>query len=358
MKCWMRCVCIAVIWNLCGLQTVCIAADREPSFKQLPLQEPAPAANEWYHEQRELYFGVPVQVRFQGPDAELATAVWDYLEGIDDCFNDYRDDTEIAAINSGKKGEHSVSQQMSEALQIALQAHVLTSEAFDISVGPLRRLWKHAAQTAQMPTQDEIQNACIQVGMDKIYLANGQLYVLADAVSLDFGGIIKGIAVDHAMGMLRDAGKVHALVQVGGETAAMGLSTRQKPHAFAIPHPKNPSEIWAIVQDSGSGYSGCTSGNYRLPIMINGRPFYHIFDPRSGLPCAVHVLSVSVIFPQIGRNGLADALSTAGVVMGPETFIPLVESLGGDCLLLTENPNDEVLAHESRNWQRYVRKTP
>lgn len=322
------------------------------AFIVLPLF--AAQEEEWYVASKKLYYGIPVQVRFKGRDEVLAKNVWAFLEQIDQHFNDYRADTEVGKINTAGKGVYQLSPLMLEALQVSYQAHAVTDGAFDITVGPLRRLWKGAAQSGQYPTEQDIQHALKHVGMQHIWLDGKRLHIHSDNISIDFGGIIKGFAVDHALEMIRQAGKTDAMVQVGGETGAMGHSPRGVAHTVAIPNPKKPSEILHILRDPGKGYSGSTSGNYRLPILIEGKPYYHIFDPRSGKPCSVHVLSVSVVFPQVGRNALADALSTSGVVLEPQKFIGLVEDLGGSCLLIEQDQDGNMIQHRSQNWQRFV----
>lgn len=317
--------------------------------------EETPEVQKWYQEQRHLYFGVPVHLRFKGGNAELAEAVWKQLESVDDYFNDYRDDSEIGRINGAGRGVYTVSPSMQLALQRAFQVHVTTAGTFDISVGPLRRLWKEAASNGVYPDEAVIEEARRRVGLQHYYLQDDQLHVLRDGTALDFGGIIKGHAVDQAMVMLQQAGVKDAMVQVGGETASMGMSPRGTRHVFAIPNPLQVNECYQIIEDPGTGYSGCTSGNYRQPIMINNKPFYHIFDPRTGRPCDLHVLSVSVVFPRTGCNALADALSTSGVVLGPERFIQLVEQLGGDCLILIADKKQTIKEHTSKGWQHYVR---
>ena len=323
----------------------------------LCLPSHAAEADGWYKAYKELYFGVPVQVRFKGDNPELAQRVWTFLENIDEHFNDYRDDSEIGKINKQGQGRYEISELMREAIQVSYQAHAVSHGAFDITVGPLRRLWKGAAKSGALPTAEAIQSATEHVGMQHIWLGPKQLHIHKPGISLDFGGIVKGLAVDHAMRMIQDAGITNAMVQVGGETAAIGISPRGEAHAFAIPNPKNPTEMLHIVQDPGTGYSGCTSGNYRLPIMISGKPYYHIFDPRSGKPGSVHILSVSVIFPQVGRNALADALSTSGVILEPSLFISIVESLGGACLVIEQGKDGELIEHSSNNWQQFIRKS-
>ncbi len=316
----------------------------------------------WYNEQRLLYFGIPVQVRFRHPDPEpertrvLAQKAWAYLERIDTHFNDYQADSEIARINAINQDEAAVvqiSEQMRQVLQQAQSLHVLSAGAFDITLGPLRRLWKEAAAQKQFPSEAAIREAQRQTGMQHLYIEGDRLSVLQAGLCLDVGGMIKGFAVDSVMEMLIEAGVEDALVQVGGETACMGLSQRGKAHVFAVPDPRKPEQAIQIIQDPGTGYSGCTSGNYRQPIIIDGKPYYHIFDPRTGMPSTCRVLSVSVVFPETGRNALADALATAGVVMGAEKILPLVHALGGACLVYMQDGED-MQAYASERWGDYV----
>jgi len=56
-------------------------------------------SHSWYQEVRDLYYGIPVQVRYCPEDPALSVRVWAYLESIDDVFNDYKEGSEIFAVN-------------------------------------------------------------------------------------------------------------------------------------------------------------------------------------------------------------------------------------------------------------------
>jgi FAD:protein FMN transferase len=170
--------------------------------------------------------------------------------------------------------------------------------------------------------------------MDKVELHGNKLSVFSPAVKFDFGGVIKGIAIDHVVKLLREAGCKSALIQIGGETAVFGVSARGKRHILGIQHPRDLNKIWGTVADSENGVSLSTSGNYQNKIIIAGEEFYHIVNPKTGWPVDTNILSVSILFPMTGYNWLADGLSTAGAVLGAEKAIPIIEGLHGEALFL------------------------
>ncbi|MHC4251363.1 MAG: FAD:protein FMN transferase, partial [Planctomycetota bacterium] len=127
-------------------------------------------------------------------------------------------------------------------------------------------------------------------------------------------------------------------------------------------HPLAPLDdraLWTAIADPGKGLSCATSGNYFSPIVIGGKPYYHIIDPRTGRPVDTRTLSVTVAFPQTGRNGLADALSTAGAVLGPERAVALAEELGAEALVVyveSDADDAEPLEAKTPGWDALVPK--
>ncbi len=319
-----------------------------------------PASPGWYSETRELYFGIPVSVRFTPRDEELAARAWRKLERVDEVFNIYRPDSEVSRLNSATDREGiNISNDLFLAMLSALAVHIETDGAFDVTVGPLVKLWRDAAKTGRVPSRDAIAAARSLTGMMRLKINDNRLTVHTSGVTFDFGGIVKGMAVDWVIATLREAGCTAALVQVGGETGAYGLSPKGRPHVIGVQNPLNPlnpTDIWTAVQDPGTGISAATSGNYQQPIVIGGKVFYHIIDPRTGYPVDTHTLSVTVVFPETGKNGLADGLSTAGAVLGPEKAIPIVERLGGEALFLVRTDDGEVREVKSGGWDGLVYK--
>ena len=313
--------------------------------------KPATGTLPWHEHRRLMYAGIPVSVAFQPADDRLAAEVWADLEQIDEVFNDHRDDSEIGCINAGGIGTFALSEPLAMAFACAEDLQQLTAGAFSITTGPLRRLWRHAARTGQAPDPDTIA-ACRNTLEPDAWRRDGNAVSVFDpGVRFDFGGLIKGMAVDQVMKKLLDAGTTSALVQCGGETACRGLSRRGQPHVLGIPDPQQPDErLWCTLRDPGAGLSGSTSGNYRNPLAIAGTPCHHIFDPRSGLPVAARVLSVSVVFSRWGCNGLADGLATAGSVIDWREWLPMVTRQGGEALVLALEEG-QLTPHATPGWR-------
>lgn len=312
--------------------------------------------DDWYRAEREMYHGIPVMVRFAPADAALAAKVWASLESVDTVYNDWKDTSEIGKINAGGPGEYRLSADLAEAFALSGRMRTASDGAFEITVGPLRRLWRGAVKTALWPDDAALAATRAPVGADAYTCQGERLTVLKPGVKFDFGGVCKGIAVDRATALLQAAGCRAWLVQVGGETGCQGIAPSGRPHRLGIPHPEAPDDgdrMWCKLQDPGTGMSGSTSGNYRQPIVIGNRTVYHIYDPRSGQPTDTHVLSVSVAFPVCGRNGEADALTKAGVVLGPPG-LALIERAGAQALMLVRGADGAITTHATAGWSKFL----
>jgi thiamine biosynthesis lipoprotein len=316
--------------------------------------KPAAPASDWSEKEQLLYFGIPVRVLFTPANPELEAEVWAYLDSVDTVFNDYREDSEVGKINAASESL-AVSTAFADAFALSTTLHEQTDKAFSISVRPLRRLWKSAAESGEVPNDEAVAAAWEQSTFAGNQIKEDKLQKANDNTQFDFGGIIKGIAADEVISRLRAGGATAALIQIGGETAAFGTSKRGKPHAIGIQHPTEMTNIWQAVVDPGAGMSCATSGNYRQPIMIGDTAFYHVFDPRTGRPVDTSTLSVSVMFPATGKNGLADALSTAGAVLGPKRTFEIVTEMGGEAMFLMRD-GDQIKELATPGWKRFVRK--
>ncbi|MBN8524842.1 MAG: FAD:protein FMN transferase [Planctomycetes bacterium] len=310
-------------------------------------------ADGWYAEQRTLYGGIPVTVRFAPADTTLAAEAWALLAAIDDDFNDWRDDSHVGRINAGGPGSYELNPSLAEAFALSERMHAASSGVFDITVGPLRRLWRGAEKARRWPEQAEIDAVRARIG-DGAYVRDGaRLTVLKAGVQFDFGGVCKGMAVDRAVALLRGAGRRAGLVQVGGETGCWGTAAAGRPYRIGIPDPDapdDPDRLVARLQDPGQGLCGSTSGNYRNPIVVAGRTLYHVYDPRTGMPAPTRTLSSSVVFPGTGRNGEADCLAKTGELLPPDEFLALIAGRGGEAMLLLRGADGASERRTTAGW--------
>jgi thiamine biosynthesis lipoprotein len=91
-----------------------------------------------------------------------------------------------------------------------------------------------------------------------------------------------------------------------------------------IRDPRGPPEDVFASLDLADG-SASTSGDYESYFVVDGVRYHHILDPRTGMP-GRGLRSATVV---AADATLADALSTALMVLGPQRALELAGRLPG-----------------------------
>src|SRR5690606_36945554 len=89
-----------------------------------------------------------------------------------------------------------VSDDLFFVLRRAQEVARLSGGAFDVSVGPLSRLWRRSRRTQLLPARDVLAEARSRVGWENIILDEKvqTVKLLKPKMQLDLGGIAKGYA--------------------------------------------------------------------------------------------------------------------------------------------------------------------
>jgi thiamine biosynthesis lipoprotein len=238
-----------------------------------------------------------------------------------DCINVYDPKSELSVLNRHAATAPVIcSPMLWDLLMSAREAWRISDGAFDVSIGPLMRLWGFHEQQNAVPSQQALQAACRKVGMDKMVFDESQRSVAfgVPGMRIDLGGIAKGYALDLAADILqRHAARIY-LLDLGGNIACS-----------AIPPPGRSSFNIGIRDPLANdrllgsmpllGRFAASSGNYERYRIIDGQRVGHIMDPRSGLPCSgidgVSVITTSGVFSDVfstavfvGQEALAEKL--------------------------------------------------
>ena len=181
-------------------------------------------------------------------------------------------------------------------------------------------------------------------------------------VRINLASLGKGYALDVcaerllALGMtdfLLHGGQSSVLAKGFPTTSGPSKSSRSDMHDWevGICHPQQPGRRLGVVRlrDRALGTSGGQFQSFRH----GGRRYGHILDPRTGWP-AEGVLATTVV---ADTAALADALSTAFFVMGPDqsldycrthpeigAVLVCVDREGGDITIHTAGLDEEELA--------------
>jgi thiamine biosynthesis lipoprotein len=255
------------------------------------------------------------EVTLSGDDARHVPAARAALDGVDrieDVLTVFRDSSEAARVNrEAADGPVAVSETLFSLLQRCRALHEETGGAFDPTSGPLSRCWGFMAREGRLPADEDIAAALAQVGFDKVDLedATRTVHFSAPGVTLNFGAIGKGYALDKVAVVLRQQGVGSALLSAGGSSVlALGGGAGFR---VDVRSPRASEPIARLrLRDAALGTSGAGEQFFE----VDGRRYGHVLDPRTGRP-ADGVLSASVVAPSAAD---ADSLSTAFLVAGPE----------------------------------------
>lgn len=262
-----------------------------------------------------------------GPAIEAAFNEMARLEQI---LSDYRDDSELTGLNQrAGSGPVACSTDLFEFLSEAVRHSRDTGGAFDITVGPLMRVWDLRGR-GRLPSTGEIASALRLTGWSRIELDAGSGMVsLPPGMSLDPGALGKGFALDAAARVLRERGIRSALLDFGGQVLALDPPPGATAWEVDVAHPLRRD--MAAVTIHVRNVSVSTSGNSERGV--------HVIDPRTGQP--VHgPRSATVISPNAAQ---ADALSTALLVMGPNDGLAWAASREGIAALYLEPADNDTL---------------
>ncbi len=279
-------------------------------------------------------------------------AAIDELQRVEFVFSTHRPGTELALLNQAPVGKIvPLSKETLDLLKLSRQLTAQTDGAFDVTVGPVLRLWAQAGRAGRVPTQAELDKAKAQTGWDLIEILDNGARKKVFAASIDLGGIAKGYAIDRAVEVLKQKGCAGGLINIGGDIRCFGQKEGGGPWLIELEDPFQPGSGNYPARVGLADGSVCTSGNYFRFSSIDGKRFSHIVDPRSGRPAEI-VPSVTVIAP---TATIADAWATALSVLGPAGLELLEDNPGIEAMLTTGSP--ENFKHFfSKGFQQYLLK--
>jgi thiamine biosynthesis lipoprotein len=263
------------------------------------------------------------------------------LATINQTLSVYIEDSEISHFNALRETgkQFQISDDFVNVITVARRIYNLTSGALDATVNPLVNIWGFGSSERGkiIPAKKDIAVLLKDIGFMNIILVEKRYLVKKNPdVSLDFGSIAKGYAVDQLVVLLHENGIKDCLVEIGGEVFASGVRKDGSKWKIGINTPdKNApnDQVYRTLSLQDKGLA--TSGDYRNFFEKNGKLFSHIIDPRTGFPVNNGVVSVSII---ADTCTVADGLATAIMVLGAEKGLELIKRMDStECLIITRN---------------------
>lgn len=320
---------------------------------------------DWWESTGTAYYGIPVRILFQlgndppnGPES-VAQSAWAELDRIGGIFNPFDPCSDLSIFNETDLPDRiPVAEDIMNVLAVSRQLWLESNGFFDPTAWRIKRLWLDAEKNQSFPKETDIAAVLTSTGFDKIDMddPSGRTIGKTDPkVTLDFGGIVKGYAVDRVRRIMEEAGVTAGLIQLGGEISAFG-DNDGNPWRIGIQHPTDMDKIYGVLSHHGR-ISVSTSGNYRQPLRIRDRTFYHIFNPKTGHPVTDEILGVTTAdFSGHVSSAALDGAATAITVMGRTIGIAFAQQLGMEALILYKTAEGSIGEHCTPGFSKYYQR--
>jgi thiamine biosynthesis lipoprotein len=248
----------------------------------------------------------------------LGSDAFDLIDSLESQLTVYRETSEVSRLNRiAAYGPVPVEERLFGLLRLAACIHSETSGAFDVTAGALIKAWGFFKGPRRVPSQCELGEANVRVGMQFVELNADAHSVrfLRPGLEINLGGIGKGYALDRVAEYLEREWSLSSALLHGGYSSVVTMGCPPgEPRGWqvGITHPHDPGRRLATVWLRGRALG--TSAATFQHLEYNGQRLGHILDPRRGWP-ASGIASATVIAP---TGAEADALSTAFYIEGVE----------------------------------------
>ena len=283
--------------------------------------------------------GVEFEVELFATGGEQAskatTAAFARIEALDKSLSDYDPASELSKLSAtsavppgsdlttppATAAPIPLSNDLWRVLTHSQELSELSDGAFDVTIGPLTKLWRRARRQKELPASERIAEAreAVSYRFLKLDPAAHTAQLLRPNMRLDLGGLAKGFAADEALAAIKKCGITRALVRASGDIAVGDPPPGETGWRIGIA-PLDPDAVPSrFVLLANQAIS--TSGDSRQHLSVGGRRYSHIIDPRTGL--GVGGRSSVTIIARAGWE--ADGMATAVSVLGAERGLALAE---------------------------------
>ena len=267
----------------------------------------------------------PISVRApQAVAREAADIVFEIFEDVDEQMSEWKAESPLSAVNAAA-GSHPVAvpDDLRAVVRRGVEVGAVTGGAFDITWAALWGLWDFQAAGPRLPPDGEIVGRLALVDFRRVLIDDdaGTVFLPQEGMAIGLGGIAKGYALDRSARALRERGIDSFLISAAGQMMLGGMRG-DRPWRVGIRDPRGGlADYFARLELTDT--SVASSGDYERYFILDGVRYHHILDPRTGLP-ARGLRGATVV---CADATLADAVSTALMVLGLEVGLDLAESL-------------------------------
>ena len=302
--------------------------------------------------------GTLVKITLYAPDEDEAhaafAAAFARIRELDETLSDYKPASELnrittSAVGTAVRGGRDLIRVLAASQDLA----VATGGAFDITQGPIIRLWRGARVAQRLPDDDELRDASARSGYRKLHVdpASGTVRLDLRDMRLDVGAIGKGYAASEALAVLTARGIGSALVAVSGDLAFSHAPPAARGWRVHLHSLDLASEVPTVVELTNAAVS--TAGASEQHLDAGGRRYSHIVNPATRT-----ALTDDITVTVVAKHGLdADGLDTAVSVLGVEKGLALIESRPDAAALIVRHTSEGARLVTSSRFRELLTRT-
>lgn len=277
-----------------------------------------------------LFFDTVIQIDAWGTDGTMIETCLneclEICEKYENKFSNTIETSEISQINQANGQPVIVSDETIELLQKGIAYGKLTNGKFDITISSVSDLWCFTENpNKEIPSETVIAEALTHVNYKNIQINGNTVTLLDPDTKIDLGGIAKGYIADQLKEYLTASGVEHALINLGGNSLAVGSKYDGSAFRIGIQEPF-AEQGTAITDLEITDQSVVSSGIYERYFEKDGMIYHHILDIDTGYPVRNNLLQVTIVSDS-SVDG--DALSTSCYILGLEAGSELIKELDG-----------------------------
>jgi len=299
--------------------------------------------------------GSPFNIVFLEKDsllaASLANECFLLVDSLVAILSDYDSTSELNKLNaSAGNGPMQVSTVLLDILLMSKSAYEKSGHVFDVSIGPLSKIWRKARKTNRFPSKQEVLFAKRLVGFKYVQIdsSNHTVSLLQKGMRLDLGGIAKGYVADQVLALLTKQSISSALVDAGGDISMSLAPLSANGWLIGINVPEQTEELLdQKIQIQQKAVA--TSGDVYQYFLHNGKKYAHITNPTTGYGVTFQ-RNVTII----AKDGVtADWLATACSILPITDALELVKKEQAEILLSTM-VNNKIQKLTSLGFDKYL----
>ena len=288
-----------------------------------------------------------------GIASQASSEAFERIEQLEQILSDYREESELNRIcRTAFQSPQRVSPELFYVLQRSLHFSELSEGSFDVTIGPVVKLWREARHDKRLPDAERLSRARLAVGFQNLVLDSKTrtVFLKRDDMKLDLGAIAKGYAADQALAVLREYGINRTLVDAGGDLSLGDPPPGSRGWEIQIQEwDKEPKseDLWLRLHNVGVA----TSGDTFQFLEKQGEHFSHIINPSDAIG-----VRDSVSTTVIAQDGIsADALATALSILPVSKAIALADSLENVSAFLVRRNGNKLLCFKSKSFPAFSR---